>query len=234
MTNELVLDDERPRADRVECEGMNARGGALRDDHAGDDRPWSAKDGDDEPTTLLYRARTYRALGELLRTGPTMRALGEAKAILGDELLVQSAAAPAVTLYQAIEAASVCPVDQWRQSFSSIRRRCSSPRHDDRLWACVFAEVIADDSRTTDLVVLATMAEEIDWTLRRGRNGTFAAAMRERRSAFLMDHALACLRPLSRDLLDSPVPVLASMGAALRMLLAAEPIDALAEYLPLQ
>lgn len=233
MTSELVH-DERPMADRVEGKCVDTTVSALSDGRAGDDRPWTAKDGDDEPTALVYRARTYRALAELLRAGPTMRALGEAKTILGAELATQPAAAPAVTLFQAIAAASACPVDQWRHSFSNVRRRCSSPRHDDRLWACVFAEVAADDSRTTDLVVLATMAEEIDWTLRRARNGTFAAAMRERRSAFLMDHALACLRPLARDLLDSPVPVLASMGAALRMLLAAEPIDALAEYLPLQ
>lgn len=181
-----------------------------------------------EPTPLHYRARAYRALAELLRAGPTNHALDEARVILGADLALNVAAAPLTALRHLIaETASLQP-EQWRSAFMRIPRRCANPRHEARLWACAASRVAPDDSRTTDLLVLATMAEDIDLAHRRGHESPIAGAMNERRIAFLADHAAACLRPLARELLESPAHLLTGMGRALRMLLATEPNGTLA------
>lgn len=168
-------------------------------------------------------APVYRAIAEILRSGPSRRALDEASAMLGDSGPMPAATTPFTALAKAIRAAvGGFPGDSWRTAFSRISRRCTDPRHEDRLWACVVAEIAPDDGKATDLLLLAALAETIDWTSIRSASTALSESMRERRTVLLVDHANVCLLPLARELASSPVPLFSAMGGALRALLRAE------------
>ena len=74
--------------------------------------------------------------------------------------------------------------------------------------------------RSTDLQVLATLAERAEWAQRHDRT-ELAAAIRQQRRLFVLEHAGRCLGGLAREL-GAGGPILAAAGSMLTALLAAE------------
>jgi hypothetical protein len=167
--------------------------------------------------------RGYRAIAELLRSMPDERALAEASAILGSLGSLASGDPRLAPLCSALPEVDVAELrDDWSSVVDTGTVGCADPASPSRVWACVAAELVPDGSRVAELLALATLADRAAWAERTGSPG-LAAAIRDRRAAFLREHGRLCLLRWARRRTSARTRVLTSAGVVLRMLVNAEP-----------
>ena len=179
----------------------------------------------DEIAILAGKARAFHAMAELLAPEAGTESLADARSMLAGSSFLTSAGGALARLRASMASTDVAELAEERARFhDGPLLACTDQGNHVHDWACVVAEVVPDDRRSTDLRVLGTLTDLLSWRARTGHQA-LARAIEAGRVEFLEHHAGACLMSLARDLrADLSVPHLSDVGHALQRLLEREPI----------